>query len=801
MIGIKKPNKDPFKSKLNHATDIYNYINNLISNKPEEKVLFNGTLNINSTEHEDIISEMIELAEKSRSKNPFVHIVISFHEDENIDEKTGKEVIEQILKDMGYEGCQCAYAFHDNTKHKHCHICVNRVDIEKQVCRSDSNDVHKLHKSMAICCKKYGFKTEEHDRYVVDDNGNVHKALYIDDLNTVKISNEAHAKEIRSGEKSMERIAAEELPNILKSSQSWFELHERLANIGFKYVKKGGGATLIGKENGKDIEIKPSSLFKQASLKYMQDRLGKYVEPTLNNSKPIDRQSTPMEGVDQNLLNEFKDIKTKIEVEENNVYKELEIAKENIKKDRQLMIEIASKELPENSTEYKAMTSAILAHTEDEIKNLTDKYKEKIINHKQIYASATNFDAWLKLNKPEEYIKYKETIELIGRRIEFPDALNHTISEKVNLFEQYHEAVKAERYRITCRRDGIYDAKGNELQRPQVLILDKKSKNDQSFGWTPDKVIENMSKITYFEDKGEHVYFTPLSEQKHHFFVDDLDNNSLDRLIHDGLNPSCLIESSPNNFQAIYTLPKLGTVNDKNIINDIAAGMNIRYGDIGFCGAIHPHRAPGFYNTKKKYLDKYGQMPIVQLIDASGDECELLKNYMVYMDRYYDYINKNVKKNSLVRNVSQHRSLILSHSELYNIHQKDIVRINKLAAIDYSRMDFMIAVRLRATGHTYSEVEEIIRNCTPERGKHNVNDYASRTVEAAFSIKGNLMLANCSKYANVWRKLENGQDSWYFYQNQLNNQIRYSKNIEREYVEIEQQHQDVITKQSHHFSR
>ena len=271
MIMRKMPNKQPQKSKANHGADIYNYINNLISTKEEEKMLYSGTMNIEATEHAKIIGEMVDLAMKSRAKNPFVHIVFSLKKGENIDDETARAIVNEVLESLGYKGCQCAYAVHHNTDNIHGHIIINRVDKDELKCRSDFNDVQKLHKSIAICSKKFGYSTEEHDRYIVDENGVVHEAKYIDDQDTVVINNEAHAKEIHTGEKSMQRIAAEELPEILKSSTSWQELHERLANVGFKYVKKGGGATLIGKENGKDIEIKPSSLFRQASLKYMQD--------------------------------------------------------------------------------------------------------------------------------------------------------------------------------------------------------------------------------------------------------------------------------------------------------------------------------------------------------------------------------------------------------------------------------------------------------------------------------------------------------------------------------------------------
>ena len=79
---------------------------------------------------------------------------------------------------------------------------------------------------------------------------------------------------------------------------------------------------------------------------------------------------------------------------------------------------------------------------------------------------------------------------------------------------------------------------------------------------------------------------------------------------------------------------------------------------------------------------------------------------------------------------------------------------------DFSRVDAMIALRLRATGHSQQTVAEAMRQCAPTiREKNegrNWQRYAERTAAYAFSAAGDLALAKNGRYMEHWLKIEGG---------------------------------------------
>ncbi len=109
-------------------------------------------------------------------------------------------------------------------------------------------------------------------------------------------------------------------------------------------------------------------------------------------------------------------------------------------------------------------------------------------------------------------------------------------------FLEYAKAVNADRYRVTVIRMG-------EDGSRKVFILDKK--DGQSRGFTSDEIIQKMPELLKLQKRGENIYYTPLSEEKHHILIDDVSPENVVRLQKDGYKPAAIIESSPNNFQCI----------------------------------------------------------------------------------------------------------------------------------------------------------------------------------------------------------------------------------------------------------
>ena len=174
-------------------------------------------------------------------------------------------------------------------------------------------------------------------------------------------------------------------------------------------------------------------------------------------------------------------------------------------------------------------------------------------------------------------------------------------------FLEYAKAVNADRYRVTVIKMG-------EDGTRKVFILDKK--DGQSMGFTPDELVQKIPELLKFQNRGENIYYTPLSEDKHHILLDDVSPENVVRLQKDGYKPAAIIESSPRNFQCILTIPKFGGEFDRQIANQLTAMLNKEYGDTKLSGAIHPHRAPGFENRKPKHRRENGSYPLVFLRHA-----------------------------------------------------------------------------------------------------------------------------------------------------------------------------------------
>ena len=72
----------------------------------------------------------------------------------------------------------------------------------------------------------------------------------------------------------------------------------------------------------------------------------------------------------------------------------------------------------------------------------------------------------------------------------------------------------------------------------------------------------------------------------------------------------------------------------------------------------------------------------------------------------------------------------------------------------------MIALRLRATGHSRDAVMEAVRQCAPsirETPAHrDWQRYAERTADYAFGMAGDVELAKYEKYRELWRQVEDG---------------------------------------------
>jgi len=329
-----------------------------------------------------------------------------------------------------------------------------------------------------------------------------------------------------------------------------------------------------------------------------------------------------------------------------------------------------------------------------------------------------------------------------------------TKPEQLQQFEQYAQAVNADRYRVTSikmREDGS----------KQTFILDKR--DGVTRGFTPAEIAQRTPEMQRLQRRGENLYYTPLSDTRHHILIDDMSRDKLDKLIKDGYKPAAVIESSPGNYQAIITVPKLGTEHDKAVGNRLSDALNREYGDPKLSGAIHPHRAPGYENRKPKHMREDGTYPPVRLLRAERRDCARTLALSQQINAEHEQRAQQAQQKpqkALQRDFAPQVGLDSAgvgkaQQRAYRGHHADIVR--RYPDADLSRVDSMIAVRMRMTGHSSDDIRSTIEHCAPqarppEQQSRDWQDYARRTAAAAETPRAEQQIEQLSKHKEqVWK--------------------------------------------------
>jgi hypothetical protein len=321
-------------------------------------------------------------------------------------------------------------------------------------------------------------------------------------------------------------------------------------------------------------------------------------------------------------------------------------------------------------------------------------------------------------------------------------------TRQMRLFAQYHEAIGADRYTLTVIK--------MSADRRKAFILGSKD------GVDAPTVERRMCELLRLHARGENLYYTPRSEQMHHVLIDDLNNASLRRLLLDGYRPAVILGSSPHKMQAILNVPKLGRRDDQVVGNRLIVALNKQYGDPKLQACIHPHRAPGFENRKwepgapaPKYQRSDGTFPAVELRHAVACTCDRAYALSCVVARQID--EKIWVSHAQRPGASAAAQASLPRSA-YEAHYRDIVARLRDPSIDLSRVDSMVAVRLRATGHEQADIAGILEVRAPavrtaDEGR-NWHDYAKRTARYAFGPEGTRMLGNIDRYRDQFFLLE-----------------------------------------------
>lgn len=697
------------KAKVNRGNGFRGLANYILDSVKGAELLGGNMSGKNSRE----LAKEFAVCRKLRPniKRPAWHISLALPAGENIDNSMWCNIAQRFLEEMGVDINMHQYFLgkHSDTNNEHIHIGLNRIGFNGELYHG-RNDVmlaiqatHKLEKEFGLQLTPT-FKERKQEKSLTSN-------------------------EIQMAARTGEVPARAALQNILNEA-----LTDKLDVFAFIDRCEAAGATVIpnvastGRLNG--------FAFEYGGIKFKGSDLGaKY---TYKNLKEVviyeqDRQSAELIAAAQTIKQRLNAVSERGATAE-------------------------QQELRSDSGTNREAESISKASNERNGQSEHLGEVDKIgISEEQGRAIECNSENAQRRNQAEEAEQQRSVANEVAMvdsgLAEWGDADNHisdivapivAISNKCpsantvrkqQLWQQQAEALQADKYRITLI--------GRQGQKPWVL---GKQKDGTEKFYSVEEVKNNIPLLSKKNAEGRDIYITPITLDYHYIVVDDLTPETHKEMLANGYSPNLVQESSRDNYQAIFRVPKSTDEKDREIANKVVVGLNKRYGDENFTGVSHPFRMAGFSNKKPTRNNFF-----TRLISSSANACQRV---ITLLKQELDKVIKEreeAKQAYQNAKVQQPKQISLEEERLRKIASVDAttktadavfmrhwskwhgLAKSKGWSIDYSRIDFAATIDMIKGGYNDEEILIAIVNSSPSvvDRKNDLQDYTRRTLEKA----------------------------------------------------------------------
>lgn len=259
--------------------------------------------------------------------------------------------------------------------------------------------------------------------------------------------------------------------------------------------------------------------------------------------------------------------------------------------------------------------------------------------------------------------------------------------------------------------------------------------------WTTAELLGALRKLKRHNAMGRHIFIRPLGSQGL-VFVDDLTIGALQSIANDGLKPACVIESSPQNYQAWFRISREGIA--KELASAVGKLLARRYnGDQNSTDWRHFGRLAGFTNRKPKYVDATGKYPYVLLTESTTQANDLVDSEAItkLLDDAKSVCKEEANANrARLERLRKRRSGVENSVDLPLPAVFYKTQFNELLSqygedLDLSGADWKIGQAMAETGYRPDQVCEAMLEASPKlnvRKSGHVADYVNRTVSKLF---------------------------------------------------------------------
>lgn len=679
------------------------------------------------------------------TKNPVWHCSIALPEGEKLDAGTWDRVSNRFLEEMGVDtgNHQFIVVQHDDTDNEHVHIVMSRIGLDSQLWHGRKDVITAIDATQKLE-KEFGL-TLTAGLYELDENGN---KIEVEVGNKKGYKRNHRAK--KYNEKDIQMAARTELApermvlqNIIdeatKTKTSVFDFIEQLqcagVNVRPNVAKTGrlngfsyelNGVAIKGSDLGSNYSWGKESKLKQIII-YEQDRDGERLIATAERIKQAASKPSPEApenkeaGQPTHIQNDDRDsakhdsVSSGLEKEQPRVaegpepdsHQQQGVGNNNQERSNSTGQSNRERSQSDGNSHQQSVQRAGQGHQQLTGNPTLDKLENEV---RDLRGRAGNWNA---VNNTVDALAAPLVANTRAGQ-QSPDQL-----KKIEAWRSQHEALNAKEYRITLipRKDGA---------KPWVL-----GKNgDKERFYSHQQVEEQIPLMRQKNAQGYDIYITPIDEGHHFIVVDDLTSSQHMAMMKEGYKPNLVQESSKDNRQAIFKIPKQGEPDEQQAANAVVVELNREYGDKNFSGVIHPFRMAGFSNKKAGRNNAF-----TRILSASQALCGKVS------DKLKQAVGELVKKRDdavLDQRLSDIRNAPVFSQDTPSLFRREWAKQHGLAKkmkweVDYSRIDYRASKELLSNGITPEDVQAAIIECSPsvDARKSNPEDYAQRTVSKA----------------------------------------------------------------------
>lgn len=287
---------------------------------------------------------------------------------------------------------------------------------------------------------------------------------------------------------------------------------------------------------------------------------------------------------------------------------------------------------------------------------------------------------------------------------------------------------------VHVQTDLTRDAVANQLramsgvQNFEIGVRDNKSGKMFIQNLPRDKILCGVAKFKRENVNGADIYIRPDRLSEHpYLLLDDLDKAALSELRKEGFGIALVVESSPNNFQAVLKMPAALTPDKRK---SYERALQKRFNsDFAAADGQHFFRLAGFTNRKSKHI-KDGKSPYCKLTQfaANAQISSEAWSYIVNAAQVCDLTQPEQVLERFIDNArSTNKDLTM---EVVKGHEK--LKAFYASKYDPSTADYKIVQRLVKAGYDTESIKNGLLNGSPNlqtRKSGHVEDYVLRTID------------------------------------------------------------------------